>query len=256
MSPLFDLGGKTALITGASSGMGRAIAEALGLHGATVILSSNDQEGCEATAEYFRKQGIIAHTVYCDVSSKEDIDELVKQGIALEGKIDILMSCVGIAPAASFLEIDAGQFERTLQINLQSAIYLSKKVLPQMVERREGVIVYLASIAAVRGNKHIGLYGISKAGLVQLARNLAVEYGPHNIRVNTISPGLIDTPFSESLLAQQAFLQKRLQLTPLRRVGQPDEIAGTAVLLASKAGAFITGQNIIIDGGTTISDGN
>ncbi len=256
MSPLFDLGGKTALITGASSGMGRAIAEALGLQGATVILSSNDQEACEVAAEHFRNQGITAHAVYCDVSSKEDIDELIKQGIALEGKIDVLMSCVGIAPAGSFLEIDAEQFERTLQINLQSALYLSKKVLPQMVERRDGVIVYLASIAAVRGNKHIGLYGISKAGLVQLARNLAVEYGPYNIRVNTISPGLIDTPFSESLLAQQAFLQKRLQLTPLRRVGQPDEIAGTAVLLASKAGAFITGQNIIVDGGTTISDGN
>ncbi len=256
MMNLFDLSGKTALVTGASSGMGKVVAEAMGMQGATVVISSNDEAGCMRTAGELLEKGITTFPIPCDVAQKTDIDLLVDEAIRKTGKIDILMSCVGIAPAGSFLEIHAAQFEQTMQINLQSAIYLTKKVLPQMIEQRNGSIIYLASIAAVRGNKNIGMYGISKAGLVQLARNLAVEYGPYNIRVNAISPGLIETPFSESLLSQNAFMEKRLQLTPLRRVGQPEEIAGVAVMLASRAGAFITGQNIIVDGGTTISDGN
>ncbi len=125
-----------------------------------------------------------------------------------------------------------------------------------MQAQRDGAIIYLASIAGVRGNKNLGLYGVSKAALIQLARNLAVELGPDNIRVNTISPGMIDTPFSKSLIENKAFMEKRLSQTPLRKVGSVDEIAGVALMLASKAGGFITGQNIIVDGGTTISDGN
>ncbi|GAB3224714.1 SDR family NAD(P)-dependent oxidoreductase [Spirosoma arcticum] len=256
MRNLFDLTGNVALITGSSSGMGRAIAEAMGQQGATVIVSSNDEAGCEATVAEFTEQGTTAVAMPCDVSKKESIDVLYQTALAQFGRIDILVSCVGIAPVGSFLDITAPDFERLMTINLQSAIYLTKLVLPEMVERRDGVLIYLASIAGVRGNKNIGLYGLSKAALIQLARNLAVEYGPHNIRANTISPGMIDTPFSKSLLENPVFLEKRLALTPLRRVGQPHEIAGAAVLLASKAGGFITGQNLIIDGGTVISDGN
>jgi NAD(P)-dependent dehydrogenase (short-subunit alcohol dehydrogenase family) len=125
-----------------------------------------------------------------------------------------------------------------------------------MIAQKDGALIYLASIASVRGNKNLGLYGISKAGLAQLARNLAVEFGPQNIRANVISPGMINTPFSESLITNKEFMEKRMTLTPLRRVGTVEEIAGVAVMLASKAGGFITGQNIIVDGGTTISDGN
>ena len=172
------------------------------------------------------------------------------------GLIDILVNCVGLAPFGSFQEIDSTVFESAMALNLQSAIYLTKKVIPNMQAKKDGAIIYLASIAGVRGNKNLGLYGISKAGLIQLARNLAVEFGPDNIRVNSISPGMIDTPFSQSLLSNNAFMEKRMALTPLRRVGSVVEIAGVAVMLASKAGGFITGQNIIIDGGTTISDGN
>lgn len=256
MRNLFNLRGKVALITGSSSGMGKAIAEALGTHGATVIISSNDAAGCEKVALEFREKGIAAYHIPCDITKKAEIDYLIETALFNTGKIDIQVSCVGMAKAGPFADISGADFDRTMQINLQSGMYLTQKVLPQMVERQDGAIIYLASIAAVRGNKNIGLYGISKAGLVQLAKNLAVEYGPDNIRVNTISPGLIDTPFSQSLLAQQAFMQKRLELTPLRRVGQPEDVAGVAVMLASKAGAFITGQNIIVDGGTTVSDGN
>ncbi len=256
MKNLFDLQGKVALITGSSSGMGKAIAEAMGEHGATVIVSSNDSAACEEVCKEFQAKKIKTYAIPFDISSKESINILCRKAIEKCGKIDILVSCVGIANPSAFLEINTESFEKTMQINLQSAIYLSKLLIPQMQDRKDGAIIYLASIAGVRGNKSIGLYGISKAGLIQLARNLAVEFGPDNIRVNTISPGMIDTPFSKGLMENKAFMEKRLAATPLRRVGTTEEIAGVAVMLASKAGGFITGQNIIIDGGTTISDGN
>ena len=256
MSTLFDLTDKVALITGASSGMGRAIAQALGEQGAVVLVSSNDAEGCQQTVADFKKRNIQAQAFPCDVSVKQDIDNLAAKIQYEIGTVDILVSCVGIAPTGPFANIHEEQFWQTMHLNLQSAMHLTQQLLPGMVKQKDGVVIYLASIAAVRGNKHIGLYGMSKAALVQMARNLAVEYGPHNLRINSISPGLIDTPFSKPLLAQEAFMQKRLALTPLRRVGTPEEIAGLAVLLASRTGAFITGQNIVVDGGTTISDGN
>jgi NAD(P)-dependent dehydrogenase (short-subunit alcohol dehydrogenase family) len=256
MKNLFDLSGKIALITGASSGMGKAIAEAMGVHGAKVIVSSNDTEGGRETVEAFKNNNIEAVFIACDMSKKADIKQLYDKSIEKFGKIDILGSCVGIAQPNVFLDITAADFEKTMALNLQSAIYLTKLVIPSMRARKDGSIIYLASIAGVRGNKMIGLYGISKAGLIQLARNLAVDLGPDNIRVNSISPGMIDTPFSKGLMSDEDFMKKRMALTPLRRVGTVAEIAGVAVLLASTAGGFITGQNIIVDGGTTISDGN
>ena len=256
MYKLFDLTGKVALITGASSGMGKAIAEAMGIHGAKVVISSNDTEGCQKVVQVFENQGITCIAVPCDMSKVEDIDKLFQMAISTFGQIDILVNGVGMAIPNGFLDINSTDFEKTMALNLQSAIYLTKLAIPQMVERKDGVIIYLASIAGVRGNKNIGLYGISKAGLIQLARNLAVEFGPHNIRINSISPGMINTPFSENLMNNAEFMSKRLALTPLRRVGEVEEIAGVAVMLASKAGGFITGQNIIVDGGTTIGDGN
>lgn len=253
---LFDLTGKTALVTGASSGMGKAIAEAMGLHGATVVLSSNDAAGCTTVLQDFLEKGIRAFAIPCDLSNPSNIEHLTQTVLEKAAKIDILVSCVGIAPAGSFLETTAEDFDNTMQLNLHSALFLTQQLLPGMVARKEGCLLYLASIAALRGNKNIGLYGVSKAGLVQLVRNLAVEFGPSNIRANAISPGMIDTPFSKDLIANNAFMEKRLALTPLRRVGKVEEIAGVAVMLASKAGGFITGQNIVVDGGTVISDGN
>lgn len=256
MKDLFNLSGKTALITGSTSGMGKAIAHAMGVYGSKIVVSSNDTAGVMQTVEEFRSANIEAIGVECDIGNKGDIDVLFQQAISTFGKIDILVNCVGIAPIGSFLEINQENFEKTMALNLQSAIYLTKLILPQMQAQKDGAIIYLASIAGVRGNRHLGLYGISKAGLIEMARNLAVEFGPDNIRVNTISPGMINTPFSESLMKNEEFMKKRLAQTPLRKVGEVEEIAGVAVMLASKAGGFITGQNIIVDGGTTISDGN
>ena len=256
MTDLFDLTGKVALVSGGSSGMGRAIAEAMAQHGATVIVSSNDALACDAVADSLETAGFQAFAISVDLSRRESIDALYADAMRQTGRIDVLVSCVGMASPGSFLDVTAASFEQSMGLNLQAAVYLTKLIVPQLVTRRDGVLLYLASIAGVRGNKALGLYALSKAGLIQLARNLAVEFGPHNIRANTISPGMIDTPFSESLLSNQAFMEKRLGQTPLRRVGTPDEVAGVAVMLASKAGGFITGQNIIVDGGTTISDGN
>jgi NAD(P)-dependent dehydrogenase (short-subunit alcohol dehydrogenase family) len=256
MTNLFDLTDKVALITGASSGMGQAIAEAMGLHGAKIIVAALDTEGVLKTVQTFKNQGIMCIGVPCDMSKKEDIDTLFEVAMDRFERIDILVNCVGLAPTGGLMDIKSDSFDATMSVNLQAAIYLTKLVVPQMQARKDGVLLYLASIAGVRGNKNLGLYGVSKAGLIQLARNLAVEFGPDNIRANTISPGLIDTPFSKSLMENQAFMTKRMGQTPLRRVGKVEEIAGVAVLLASKAGGFMTGQNIIVDGGTTISDGN
>lgn len=256
MKDLFSLDNKVALITGSTSGMGKAIAYAMGIYGAKVVVSSNDTIGVMQTVEEFRSANIEAIGVECDMGNKSDIDVLFKQAISTFGKIDILVNCVGIASISSFLEINQENFEKTMAINLQAAIYLTKLIIPPMQAQKAGAIIYLASIAGVRGNRYLGLYGISKAGLIELARNLAVEFGPDNIRVNTISPGMINTPFSASFMKNDDFMKKRLAQTPLRKVGEVEEIAGVAVMLASKAGGFITGQNIIVDGGTTISDGN
>jgi NAD(P)-dependent dehydrogenase (short-subunit alcohol dehydrogenase family) len=256
MTDIFSLKDKIALITGSTSGMGKAIAEAMGSQGATVVISSHEPEAVKITVEEFQSKAIFVLGIVCDMTQKIDIDNLYKQTISSFGKIDIFVNCVGIGEPGGLFTINHDTFPKTIGLNLQAAIYLTKIIVPQMQTRKDGVIIYLASIAGVRGNKNLGLYGISKAGLIQLARNLAVEFGPDNIRVNAISPGLIDTPFSETLMANDVFMEKRLALTPLRRVGTVEEIAGIAVMLASKAGGFMTGQNIIVDGGTTISDGN
>lgn len=255
-SNLFDLTGKVALVTGGSSGMGRAIALALGEHGATVVVSSNDAAASAATAQELASQGITALAVACDMGEQAQVRQLAETALARLGRVDVLVSCVGLAPMGSVLEADANDFAAAMAVNVQSAIYLTKLLVPQMAERQDGALIYLASIAGVRGNKSIGLYGVSKAALIQLARNLAVEFGPYNVRANTISPGVIETAFARPLLDNPEVMARRLALTPLRRVGQPEEVAGVAVLLASRAGGFITGQNIVVDGGTVISDGN
>ena len=256
MKDLFSLKGNVALIIGASSGMGKAIAEAMGYQQARVVISSNEPEQLTKVVQEFQALGMEVIGIACDMAKGEEIENLVNQALHAFEKIDILVNCVGMAPTGSFLDTTSQSFDKTMQLNIQAAMYLTQLVIPPMQLQKDGAIIYLASIAGVRGNRHLGLYGISKAGLIEMARNLAVEFGPDNIRVNTISPGMIQTPFSEGLMSNPVFMEKRLAQTPLRKVGQVAEIAGVAVMLASKAGGFITGQNIIVDGGTTISDGN
>ena len=257
MDKLFSLEDKVALITGSSSGMGKAIAEAMGHHGASVIISSINVKECEGVCKELATQKIKAISLPCDITLKESLVKLVDDAVKHFGKIDILVCNAGMANEfGSLLNSSDDEWEKIMKVNLQTTLWLTQLVVPEMIERKDGVIILMSSIAGVRGNKGLGLYGISKAGLAQLARNLAVELGPDNIRVNSISPGVIETAFAKPLMDNDQVLKKRLSLTPLRRVGQPHEVAGVAVMLASMAGAFITGQNIIVDGGTVISDGN
>jgi NAD(P)-dependent dehydrogenase (short-subunit alcohol dehydrogenase family) len=254
---LFDLSGQVALVTGASSGLGLAIAEAFCAQGAAVVLAGLDGPGCEAAAARLRAAGHDASAHTCDVSRTAELQALAAAVLAERGRIDTLVCNAGVqGPAGPLAQVGEADWAQVMAVNLQGALTLCNLVIPQMAQRGAGSVVLMASIAAVRGNKAIGLYGISKAGLAQLARNLAVEWGPQGVRANSISPGLIETPFAQTLIGNEAFMARRLQQTPLRRVGQPHEIAGTAVFLASAAGAFVTGQNLVVDGGTTISDGN
>ena len=254
---LFDLTGKIALLTGGSSGIGRAVAAQLALAGADVVISSNKAEECERVAAEMRRERLAVTGIPCDVAYRREIDDLVRATLDLKGRIDVLVCNAGIAthagPIATASDAD---WDATLTVNLRSVLWITSLVIPGMAERRDGSVIIVSSIAGLRGNKAIGLYGISKAGNAQLARNLAVEWGPSNVRANAISPGLIETEFARPMLDDVGAMERRIALTPLRRAGQPSEIAGVALLLASPAGAFITGQNVVVDGGTTIGDGN
>lgn len=257
MSALFDLRGQVALVTGATRGIGRAIAARMLEAGARVVVSSEEASACETTAAELRASGGEVIGLRCDVSQKNEVEALVARAIEHYGRIDSLVCNAGVAPhMGPIATAHDRDWDLTMTVNLRSVLWLTSLVIPGMAERGGGSVIVTSSISGVRGNKAIGLYSLSKAAGAALARNLAVEWGPRNVRVNAISPGLIRSEFARPLLDNPEVMTRRLALTPLRRAGEPDEIAGVAVMLAAPAGAFITGQNIIVDGGTTIGDGN
>lgn len=257
MASLFDLHGTVALVTGATGGLGAAIGHALAAHGARVILSDQDAAGCESAAAKMREQGFEARGLPCDLRDIASLEDFIVHAIRIWGRVDTLVCNAGVqGPAGPIGKISRADWEAVMQVNLAAPLALTTHLIPQMAERGGGSVVLMSSIAGLRGNQAIGLYALSKAGLAQLARNLAVEWGPRGVRVNAISPGLIRTPLAAELLKDEAFMQRRLAATPLRRVGEPDEVAGAVVMLAGRAGAFITGHNLVVDGGTTISDGS
>lgn len=257
MKDLFDLRGQVVLVTGAAQGLGRAIAEACAAHGAQLVLADRDEATLAATAQALAAQGTPVLALTVDVADAAALQRLAEQAWGWRGRVDTLVCNAGIqGPAGPLADITDEAWQRVMDINLRSAVRLCNALAPRMAGQGGGSLVLMASLAALRGNKAIGLYGLSKAALAQLARNLAVEWGPRNVRANAIAPGLIHTPLAEGLMADTAFMARRLQATPLRRVGEPHEIAGLAVLLASRAGAFITGQTLVADGGTLVSDGS
>jgi NAD(P)-dependent dehydrogenase (short-subunit alcohol dehydrogenase family) len=255
---LFDLTGKVAIITGSSRGIGRAIAEAMADHGAKVVVSSRKADACEeAAAAINEKHGAgTAIVVPANISSKDALQNLVDETRRQLGKIDILVCNAASNPYYGPMGgITDDQFRKILDNNIIANHWLIQMVAPEMIERREGSIIIVSSIGGLKASPVIGAYNISKAADFQLARNLAQEFGPHQVRVNCIAPGLIRTDFAKALWENPDTLKAVTAYTPLQRIGEPEEIAGAAVYLASRAGAFVTGQAIVVDGGSTIGAG-
>lgn len=249
---LFDLTGKVAVITGSSKGIGRAIAERMAEHGAKVVISSRKAPACEAVAGAITARAGEAFVVPCNISRKDELQHLVDSTIARWGGIDILVCNAAVNPYyGPSIGISDEAFDRIMGSNVRSNFWLANMVLPQMAERGGGSIIIVSSIGGLRGSAMLGTYAISKAADMQLARNIAVEWGPKRIRANCIAPGLIRTDFARALWENPEIAQKRTRETPLQRIGEPDEIAGAAIYLASPAGSFTTGQTIVVDGGTT-----
>ena len=253
---LFDLSGKVAVITGSSRGIGRAIAERLAEHGSKVVISSRKAEPCQEVVDAINaKHGDKrAVAIPANISLKEQLARLVDETMKVFGQIDVLVCNAASNPHYGPMStLTDDQFTKTLSNNIVSNHWLINLVAPQMIARKDGSIIIVSSVGGLRGSPILGAYCISKAADFQLARNLAIEYGPHNVRINCIAPGLIRTDFARALWENPDNLKRATSRTPLGRIGEPDEIAGAAVLLASRAGTFMTGQAIVVDGGSTIT---
>lgn len=253
MHNLFDLSGKVVLITGSTKGIGLSIAETFAQAGAKVVISSRKAEVCDAVASDLQSKGYQAISVPCHIGHKEQLQALVDTTLEKWGRIDVLICNAATNPVygpMSALSDDA--WDKIMDTNVKSTFWLCNMVIPQMAENGGGSVILLSSIAAITGNDKIGCYGMSKAAEASLTRNLAVEWGPKNVRINAIAPGIVVTDFARALIddpKQKAFVENQ---TPLRRLGQPHDIAGIAQFLATDASAYMTGQLLVADGGATI----
>ena len=255
---MFDLPGRAAIVTGSSRGIGRAIAERLAEHGARVAISSRKAAACQEVADAINARHGEGRAIVApaNISSKDDLQRLSDTAMEAFGQVDVLVCNAATNPYFGPMGgISDEQFLKILTNNVVANNWLIGMVAPGMVERRDGSIIIVSSIGGMRGSPVIGAYNVSKAADFQLARNLAVEFGPSNVRVNCIAPGLIQTDFARALWENPEILKQATAPTPLRRIGQPDEIAGAAVFLASDAGSYVTGQTIVADGGATIAWG-
>lgn len=251
---MFSLAGKVALITGSTKGIGKSIAEEMANAGAKVVISSRKAEACNAVQAEFAARGQEAIAVPCHVGDKAALRNMVDTVMKKWGRIDALVCNAASNPYFGPMAGASDEaFDKIMETNVKSILWLTNMVLPQMAERKDGAVIIISSIGALRGSTVTGLYGVSKAAEAGLARALAVEWGPKNIRVNTIAPGLIKTDFAKALWSDDKRRAAREATTPLRRIGEPKDIGGVAVFLASAAGAFVTGQMIVADGGVTIA---
>ncbi len=255
---LFDMTGQVAIITGSSKGIGKAIAEQMANQGAKVVISSRKQDACNAVAAAINA----AHgpgtaiAVAANISSKEALQNLVDESRAAFGKVtDVVCNAASNPYYGPQAGISDDQFRKILDNNIIANHWLITMTAPEMLARGTGSITIISSVGGLKGSTVIGAYCISKAADMQMARNLADEYGPQGVRVNCIAPGLIRTDFAKALWENPDILKHSTSRASLRRIGEPDEIAGCAVFLASKAGSFTTGQTIVIDGGATYGGG-
>ncbi|MSO80339.1 MAG: SDR family oxidoreductase [Alphaproteobacteria bacterium] len=252
MSNLFDLSGKVAIVTGSTKGIGKAIATAYADHGAKVVITSRDAGRCEATRAELAARGEVV-AIPANASRKAELETLVAGTRKAFGRVDIVVCNAAVNPYyGPSLAMPDATFEKLMNANILANIWLVQMVAEEMKARRDGTIILMSSIGGAFGTDVIGAYAVSKAAVRQVARNLAVELGPDNIRVNCIAPGLVKTDFARALWEDPSYVEPRLKRTPLRRLGEPGDIAGAAVFLASPAAAWMTGQTITVDGGATV----
>ena len=252
-NPLFDLKGKTAIITGSSRGIGKAIAIRMAQYGAKVMISSRKIDACNAVVEEIKALGGEAYAQECNIGSKEALQNLCDVSYEKLGKVDILVLNAASNPYYGPLaKITDEAFDKIMNNNVKSNLWLSNMVLPKMAETGGGKAIVISSIAGIKGSNVLGAYSISKTADLGLVRSLAVEWGPKNITVNALCPGIIKTDFAKALWDNPEILASVEKNAPLKRIGTPDEVAGAAILLASSSGSFITGQKIVMDGGVTI----
>jgi NAD(P)-dependent dehydrogenase (short-subunit alcohol dehydrogenase family) len=257
MQSLFDLTGKTAIVTGSSRGIGRAIAEEMAAHGANVVISSRKQDACEEVAAAINARGQgRAVAIAASISDKEALRELALRTRTEFGQIDVLVCNAASNPYYGPMGgISDEQFRKIMDNNVLSNHWLTSFVAPEMVERKSGSIIIVSSVGGLTSSTVIGAYNISKAADLQLVRNLAAEFGPSNVRVNAIAPGLVRTDFAKALWENPDILNSVTKVAALKRIGEPREIAGAALFLASEAGSFVTGQTLVVDGGSTFGAG-
>ena len=252
---LFDLSDKTALITGSTRGIGKATAMAMAEAGAKVVISSRKADACEAVAAEITAAGGTAAPIPCNVSRDAEIDALVAQTEQRLGPVDILVCNAAVNPYyGPFLDTPDEAFDKTVNVNIRANMRLCKRVVPGMQARRDGAIVIISSIAGFKGSANLGIYAVTKAADAQIVRNLAVAYGPDNIRVNGIAPAIVKTDFARALWEEPERAERAANAYALKRLGEPDDIAGAALFLASPAGRWMTGQTLIIDGGWSVND--
>ena len=253
-SQSFSLNGKVAIVTGSSRGIGRAIAEGFAEAGARVTISGRNQGPCDEVVEAIRKKGGEAIAVTARISDHAQLENLVAKTREEWGRVDILVCNAAINPHyGSLADLTDQAFERMMTNNVLSNLWLSKLVVPDMKAKREGSIIFISSTGGLKSSTVIAMYGVTKAADIALCRSLAAEWGPHGIRVNCIAPGLIVTEFARALYEDPERRARREAATVLKRLGQPEEIAGAALLLASRAGSYITGHTLVIDGGTMVT---
>jgi NAD(P)-dependent dehydrogenase (short-subunit alcohol dehydrogenase family) len=254
MKSPFDLTGQVAVVTGSSKGIGRSIAEIMAQMGAKVVVSSRKADACEEVAAGIRKAGGEATVIACNIGRKPEVEALIKGAVQKYGRIDAMVCNAAVNPYFGPLAgIQDEQWDKIMESNIRSNLWLANLTAPGMAERGGGTITIVSSIGGLKGSAKLGAYAVSKAADFGLARSLAVEWGPKNVRVNAIAPGLVKTDFARALWEDKANLAKRLENSPLKRIGDPADIGGIAAFLASPAAAFITGQVIVADGGVTIA---
>jgi NAD(P)-dependent dehydrogenase (short-subunit alcohol dehydrogenase family) len=250
----FDLTDQVAIVTGSSRGIGRSIAETMASLGAKVVVSSRKPEPCEEVAAAIRKRGGEAIVIPCNISRRSEIEALVSGTLKRLGKIDILVCNAAVNPVFGPLaKLTDEAFDKIMGANVKSNLWLCNLAIPGMAERGGGAVVIISSIGGMRGSEMLGAYAISKSADFALARCLAVEWGPNNVRVNCVAPGLVKTDFARALWEDESRVAQRNERTPLRRIGMPEEIGPVAAFLASRAASFITGQILVADGGVTIT---